>query len=94
MDDHCYDVDEIFSMFKGWYGSNSRDQSDVVEDYADNLFDKSVEEQADDHATLVCAMTELYKDLTRLLRNQNVVVLHAAYYEETSNLVIVLDNSR
>lgn len=94
MDDHCYDVDEIFCLFAKWKGLSSRRQADVVADYTDVLFDKSTDSGADDWAVLVCAMETLYKQLDNLLYNQDVPVYHVAYYEDNECLEFILGKIR
>jgi hypothetical protein len=94
MDDHCYDIDEIFALFAKWKGLSDRRRADVVADYTDVLFNKGTEEGADDWSTLVCAMETLYKDLDRLLQNQEVPVFHVAYYEEHECLEFILGKTR
>lgn len=90
--DHGYDISEIYALFSKWYGQSNTEQGHVIADYVYDLFDVSVEEEADDAASLMTAMSELYSDLSNLLRNQPVSVKHAAYYEETGDLVIILGN--
>jgi hypothetical protein len=94
MDDHCYDVDEIFGLFGKWKGMPDRRRGDVVADYTDDLFDKSSESGADDWATLVCAMETLFKTLDKLLHHQDVRVFHVAYYEEHECLEFILGKPR
>lgn len=94
MDDHSYDVDEIFKMFPQWRLKPERQRYEVVCDYVDPMFDKRHDEQADDWATLVCAMETLYTSLDRLLLGQEVVVTHVAYYEEEQCLEFILGNQR
>lgn len=92
MDDHGYDVDEIFLTFVKWKSMPDRRRSDVIADYTDIMYDKSTPEGADDWATLVCAMEVLYKTLDSLLHNQNVHVVHVAYYEDEQCLEFILGN--
>lgn len=94
MDDHSYDVDEIFGMFGKWKGLPARRRADVVADYTDVLFDKATEDGADDWATLVCAMETLYKSLDNLIYNQDVPVFHVAYYEDSEHLEFILGKPR
>lgn len=94
MDDHCYDVDEVFGLFAKWKGLSDRRRGDVAADYADILFDKATESGGDDWATLVCAMETLYKSIDRAINHQDVRVVHAAYYVDTECLELILGNSR
>lgn len=94
MDDHCYDVDEVFGLFTEWKCLSDRRRGDVAADYADILFDKATESGADDWATLVCAMETLYKSIDRAINHQNIRVVHAAYYVDTECLELILGNSR
>jgi hypothetical protein len=90
--DHGYDIDEIYAMFSKWYNHDLTEQGHVIADYVYQLFDYSVDEEADDASSLITAMSELYKDLSKALQFQSVPVKHAAYYEETGDLVIILGN--
>lgn len=93
MDDHCYDLCEIFKFFTEWKNNRDiADRWDVIREYAGALFSTSVIEESVDYNTLVEAMQLLYQSMDALLQRQSVRVVHAAYYEETGELLITLED--
>lgn len=93
MDDHCYDFCEIYKLFAEWKNNRDiADRWDVVKEYAAALYSTSVIEESVDYNTLVEAMQMLYQSMDALLHRQRVRIVHAAYYEETGELFITLED--